>query len=205
MAGGKKSTRRTATCHISFSIPRQARYFSNTARCLKVRSATVWQLLRDNTGLREGNGTDGFIQQHPTVPSHVSLERKKQASSKHRRHTQTLQCFSFLLLAFGNLLYFYAFLLTLTRPCKTFPSLQKAGVCFREKKKKKKEEKAVMFFTPCLLLLLQLPAVPPGPPHAVRALRSAGSADISEAPGAIPTAAAAPVGGGEPRRCSAVW
>lgn len=73
------------SCRISYRIPRQARYFSNTVWCLTVRSVTVWKVLRDNIGEREGNGTDRFIQQRRTVPSHTSLKRKKKNQAN--RHT----------------------------------------------------------------------------------------------------------------------
>lgn len=149
-AGGKVSLRYTLTagCHILpyfMRLPtRQARYFSNTVWCLTVWSVTVWQVLRDNTGEREGNGTDRFLQQHPTVLSHASLKRKKASKQTHRRHTQTLQRLFFLLLAFGNSFDSYEFLVTRTHSSKTFPLLQKAEVCFIEqteggKKKKKKK------------------------------------------------------------------
>lgn len=65
------------SCRISYSIPRQARYFSNTVWSLTVWSVTVWEVLRDNTGDKGGNSTDRFIQQCPTAPSHTSLRRKK--------------------------------------------------------------------------------------------------------------------------------
>ena len=145
MAGGKESTRRTATCYISFSIPRQARCFSNTVRCLKVRSATVWQLLRDSTGQREGNGTDGLIRQHPAVPSHVSLKRKEQAEETCSRHTQTLQCFSFLLLAFGYLVLLISISPNSRSLMQSVPTLAESRGLFqrakKEKKKKRKKEK----------------------------------------------------------------
>lgn len=111
-------------------------------------------------------------------------------------HTQILQQVFFLLLAFGNLCYFYESLTTRTHLSPSHSYRKQRSALKRGGKK----QRGGCFM--CCLPPYPAPSPAPLAPHTWRGIprRSAGCADISAAPGAIPAAAPAPVRGPEPSR-----